>query len=155
MSTFSPQPPIVFRREFVVPDNAVDDNGHVNNVVYIQWMQDVAVMHADAVEGTRATRAAGATWVVRSHRIDYLRPAFAGDAVLAQTWVANIRRVRSLRRYRFLRASDRAILAQGETDWVFVNQETGRPISIPSAVRDAFPVDTGDPAAHTADGRSE
>ena len=142
----APQRPAEFRHEFVVPEDSVDGNGHVNNVVYIQWMQDVAVMHADAVKGTRATRDAGATWVARSHRIEYLRPAFAGDHVLALTWVANLRRVRSLRRYRFLRASDRVTLAQGETDWVFVDQETGRPMSIPSAVRDAFPVVTEVPA---------
>ena len=43
-----------YRHEFTVPESAVDQNGHVNNVVYVQWMQDVAVLHSDAVGGTRA-----------------------------------------------------------------------------------------------------
>jgi acyl-CoA thioester hydrolase len=57
--------------------------------------------------------------VVRSHRIDYLRPAFAGDRVRVLTWVADFRRAFSLRRYRFLKAADDTLLAKGETDWVF------------------------------------
>ena len=48
---------------FTVPESVVDQNGHVNNVAYVQWMQDVAVQHADAVGGTRATHAVGATGV--------------------------------------------------------------------------------------------
>ncbi|MBL8541007.1 MAG: acyl-CoA thioesterase, partial [Betaproteobacteria bacterium] len=109
----------VYRFDFPVPDAAIDRNGHVNNVQYVQWMQDVAILHSDATGCMAATTAIGATWVVRSHRIEYLRPALAGDRIIVFTWVAGMRKVRSLRKYRFVRAADGEVLAQGETDWAF------------------------------------
>lgn len=130
----------VYRHTFTVSDNTVDGNGHVNNVVYVQWMQDVAIAHCDANGGTEATDVVGATWVARSHRIDYLSPAFAGERITALTWVVDFRRVRSRRRYRFLRTSDNTLLARGETDWVFVDVQTGRPKTIPDEVAQAFPL---------------
>ena len=128
----------VYRHEFTVSEDALDVIGHVNNVVYVQWMQDVASRHADAAGCTAATEAAGAVWVVRSHKVEYLRPAFAGDVVAALTWVANIRRATSLRKYEFLRISDNSLLARGETDWVFVDAGSGRPRVIPNDVARAF-----------------
>jgi len=123
------QPPStgVYRHQFTVPESAVDQNGHVNNVVYVQWMQDVAILHYEAAGGNQAMVEAGATWVARSHHIEYLKPVYAGDDVVALTWVENLRRVRSLRRYQFLRRSDNVLLARGETDWVFIDIASGRP----------------------------
>jgi acyl-CoA thioester hydrolase len=137
----------VYRFEMTVPAEAVDENRHVNNVAYVQWMQQAAVQHAAAAGCTRMTQSLGASWVVRTHRIEYLSPAFAGDAVTVLTWVADFRKVRSLRRYKFLRAADCTVLAQGETDWVFVHATTGRPRAIPDEIRNAFGIVTGDPQA--------
>ena len=136
----SSDPAGIFRHEFIIPDEAIDRNGHVNNVMYVQWMQDVAVMHSSASGGTAAMEAAGATWVVRSHKIEYLNPAFAGEKVLAVTWVVNMKRIRSLRRYQFLRRNDGLLLAKGETDWVFIAPESGRPVTIPEEVSSCFPL---------------
>ena len=130
----------VFRHEFVVPKDAIDGNGHVNNVVYIQWMQDIAIRHADACGGTAALDATEDTWVVRSHSIEYLAPAHEGDSIEARTWVADFRRVGSLRRTEFERISDKRLIARGATEWVCVNEKTGRPSAIPENVRNAFPV---------------
>ncbi len=130
----------VFRHEFDVTEAAVDRNGHVNNVQYVRWMQDAAVLHSEAAGCTRATDALGATWVARSHWIEYLRPAFAGDRIVVLTWVSNFRKVRSLRKYRFVRLADDAVLAEGETDWVFVDAQSGRPRAIPGSVSGAFDV---------------
>ena len=116
----------------------MDGNGHVNNVEYVRWMQEMAVRHSDSVGCTQATHAAGATWVARSHRIVYLRPAFLGEPIAALTWVTDFRRVRSLRKYKFVRTTDNVVIAEGETDWVFVNEKTGRPQSIPTPVSAAF-----------------
>lgn len=130
----------IFRHRLVVPDEAVDENGHVNNVVYVQWMQEVAVRHSEASGGSRAMRTSGGSWVVRTHRIEYLSPAFAGDELEAATWVADFRRVRSLRKYRFTRVSDSKLITTGETDWVFVDAHTGRPRAIPEEVARSFSV---------------
>ena len=130
----------VHRFELEITPADVDENGHVNNVRYVQWMQDAATAHAAAAGCTQATRALGATWVVRTHRIEYLRPAFAGERVAVLTWVCDFRKVRSLRKYRFVRVSDGAVLAAGETDWVFVDAASGRPRAIPANVSGAFEV---------------
>lgn len=130
----------VYRFEIQVTPAVVDGNGHVNNVAYVQWMQDAAIRHSDASGCTSATNACGATWVARSHHIEYLAPALPGDVVIANTWVTNFRKVRSLRRYRFVRASDGVVLARGETDWVFVDAKNGRPRSIPNEVAGVFTI---------------
>ena len=130
----------IHRHVFTVSSGDLDENGHVNNVVYVQWMQDVAILHFDALGGVEAMQGAGGAWVARSHKIEYLKPAFAGETILALTWVANCRRVRSLRRYRFLREADGATLAEGETDWVFVDVASGRPRSIPDEITRLLPL---------------
>lgn len=81
-----------------------------------------------------------ATWVVREHRIEYLLPAYAGQEIEVKTWVENIRRVRSLRKYEFVRKSDSKVLVKGETDWVFVDTKTGKPLPIPEKVSKVFSV---------------
>jgi acyl-CoA thioester hydrolase len=128
----------IYRIEIIVPAEAVDRNRHVNNVAYVQWMQDAAIQHSAAAGCTRMTEAIGATWVARMHRIEYLSPAFAGEAITVLTWVADFRRVRSLRRYKFVRNADQKVLAQGETDWVLVDVATGRPRGIPSEMAKLF-----------------
>ena len=130
----------VFSYTLLVPQTAIDENGHVNNVHYVQWMQDVAVRHYESIGGVPPTQAIGATWVVRSHTIEYLKPAFAGDEIEIHTWVATLRRVRSLRRYEFIRALDGKLLAKGETDWVFVDVRSGYPVAIPENIAALFPV---------------
>ena len=80
----------------------------------------------------------GGTWVVHSHKIEYLSPAFAGEDLVALTWVVNFRRVRSIRRHKFFRKSDNMLLAKGETEWVFVDVESGRPRMIPDEVMQLF-----------------
>ncbi|HLO28969.1 MAG TPA: acyl-CoA thioesterase [Anaerolineales bacterium] len=128
----------VYSKAFSIPQTAIDENGHVNNVAYVQWMQDIAVEHYEAIGGINPMREAGAMWVVREHRIEYLLPAFAGEAIEVRTWVENVRRVRSLRKYEFVRQSDGKVLVRGETDWVFVDVETGAPRAIPEKVSKVF-----------------
>jgi acyl-CoA thioester hydrolase len=124
--------------EFDVPPEAIDENGHVNNVEYVRWMQDAAVRHFSSLGGNARMDAAGATWVVRSHRVEYLRPAMAGERVRVRTWVEDFRRVMSMRKYEFTRSGDGTVLARGETEWVFVDAATGRPKSIPDEIQTLF-----------------
>jgi acyl-CoA thioester hydrolase len=135
----------VHRFEITVPAESVDENRHVNNVAYVQWMQDAAIAHANASGCTAMTKAIGATWVARRHQIEYLTPAFGGDLITVMTWVADFRKVRSLRRYRFLRTADQKVLARGETDWVFVDAANGRPRAIPEEIINAFVIVSEEP----------
>jgi acyl-CoA thioester hydrolase len=83
-------------------------------------------------------QALSATWVVRSHLVEYLKPAYAGERLRIQTWVMNMGRVRSLRRYRFLRTEDEEVLVRGETEWIFVDATSGAPRAIPPEVAELF-----------------
>ena len=79
-----------------------------------------------------------ATWVVREHKIEYLLPAFANEEIEIRTWVENIRRVRSLRKYEFVRKADGKTLVKGATDWVFMDVKTGSPRAVPEEVVKIF-----------------
>jgi acyl-CoA thioester hydrolase len=127
----------IYTRTFTIPPESIDENGHVNNVAYVQWMQDIAVEHYSAIGGVEA-QGKEATWYIREHRIEYLLPAFAGEEIEVRTWVENIRRVRSLRKYEFVRKSDGKVLVRGETDWVYVDVKTGKPLAVPDWMFELF-----------------
>src|SRR5262245_36418952 len=123
-----------YSKTIIISDSVIDENGYVNNVVYVQWMQYIAVEHYQSISGVNSMQPFDATWVVREHRIEYFLPAFAGEEIEIRTWIENIRRVRSLRKYEFIRKSDGKVLVRGETDWVFVDLKTGSPRAIPEEV---------------------
>jgi len=129
----------VYSKTYKIPKSAIDENGHVNNVAYVQWMQNIAVEHYSSIGGVIA-QGPDATWVVREHKIEYLLPAFAEEEIEIKTWVENVRRVRSLRKYEFVRKSDGKVLVRGETDWVFVDVKTGTPRAIPEEVSRVFSI---------------
>jgi acyl-CoA thioester hydrolase len=131
----------IFHHQFTVPEEVVDENGHVNNVVYVQWMQDVAALHSDIQGSNRSLyRKLGTTWVARSHWIEYRSPAFAGDPIDILSWVSDFKRSSSLRKYKFVRTSDQKILALAETRWVYVSTKTGRPCTIHDEVMNSFAI---------------
>ena len=129
----------VFTHTLTVPGDAIDELGHVSNLKYLAWMQDIAIRHSSA-QGWPVERYLenGAVWVVRSHFITYLRPAFAGQTITLQTWVAKWKQRSSARRYLVRRNSDDRVLVEAETVWVFVDRQNGRPRRIPAELRAAF-----------------
>lgn len=133
--------PRVLVQSLTVPESAIDVNGHVNNLAYLQWMQDSAIEHSTALGWpVERYRQVGAGWVVRSHYIEYLRPAFAGERLLLLTWVAGLRTRSSPRKFLFWRPEDQHVVARAETLWVFVDSATGRPRTIPPELATAFDV---------------
>lgn len=123
--------PRIFTLSLTVPDEAVDAHGHANNLEYLRWMQEAAVRHS-AAQGWPQERymEIGESWFVRSHTIEYLRPAIAGEPVVILTWVAGFESRRSPRRYWCVRLSDKQLLAKAETMWIYVDLSTGRAIPI-------------------------
>ena len=126
-----------FSKTITISKNVIDENGHVNNVTYVQWMQDIAVEHYSSIGGIEV-QGPNSTWVVREHKIEYFLPALEGEEIEVRTWVENVRRVRSLRKYEFVRKSDGKVLVKGETDWVFVDVKTGMPKAVPREVIKVF-----------------
>lgn len=136
--------PAVFRFSHVVAEDELDAViNHVNNLAYLKWMQSAAVAHS-AAQGWPADRyrELGAGWVVRTHQIEYLQPAFARDPIVVHTWVADLKKVTSLRRYKIVRqAPDKEItLAVASTDWAFIHFGTHQLKRIPPEVAQAFEI---------------
>jgi len=127
----------IFTYTFTVQQNVIDQNGHVNNMAYIQWMQIAAIRHGESAAYKPAENTG---WFVREHRIEYLLPTFLGEEIELRTWITEWKRVRLHRRYEFIRSSDGKVVARGETDWVHVDTKTGRPITIPGEIQALFPV---------------
>ena len=140
--------PAIHIKRFTVDHNAIDVHRHVNNQEYLRWMQELAIEHSTAL-GWPFERylASGASWYVKSHFIDYLRPAQLGDTLLACTWVSAMDERSSPRHTLFLRESDRQIVARAETLWIYVSLNTGRPLRIAEDVRTAFPIVESEAAA--------
>lgn len=138
----------IFTYSFTIPEDVIDENGHVNNVAYVQWMQDVAIRHGQQwlsdYNGYNLNETfvlhGNTTFVAREHRIEYLSPAFVGEELEVRTWLDKARRVRLHRRYEFIRKSDGKVVAKGETEWVYVDMKTGKPLAIPASILELFPV---------------
>ncbi len=119
----------------------LDEMEHVNNLVYLKWCLNAAGAHSKQV-GWPSLRyhSTGFGFVVRAHKIKYKVPALLGDEIIVKTWVANMEKVSSDRRYQILRTADGKRLAEAETTWVFVNLKTLELAKIPLEVRQAFVV---------------
>ncbi len=136
---------MIARFEFAhtVRSEEIDELGHAGNYHYIKWMQHAAIAHSNA-NGWSAEKyqVKGFGWVVRSHEITYLKPAFEGDSIVIGTWVANMKRVTSLRIYE-IRNKSGELLAKAQTDWAFVNYQNQSPVRIPVEVASCFVVVEG------------
>ena len=136
--------PAIFEYAHQVTPDEIDELGHVNNIRYLNWMQRAAVQHSNAQGWTTADYyRLGMGWVVRSHQIEYLQPALPGDAIVVRTWVADMKKVTSLRRFQIRRPTDDLILAEASTNWAFINFQTRTLCRIPPEVTEAFEVFTG------------
>jgi acyl-CoA thioester hydrolase len=123
-----------------VTEQDIDELGHAGNFHYVRWMQHAAIAHSSANGWSpQDYQEIGAGWVVRSHKITYLKPAFEGDSLVIRTWVANMKPATSLRRYEILNGAGE-MLAQAETDWAFINYEKQKPTRIPAKVAESFKI---------------
>ena len=119
----------------VLPDD-IDEQNHVNNTVYLRWVQDVATAHWQAVASPEAQRTIG--WVVLRHEIDYKTPACVGDKILLRTWVGKATRLTFERFTEIRRNGDGHLLSTARTLWCPINAQTGRPMRVPAEVRAQF-----------------
>ena len=133
-----PAEPEVYELAIAIEPGDIDQLGHVNNVIYLRWVQDAAVAHWTA----RAPAAAQSQlyWVVVRHEIDYLHPALPGDELRARTWVGKATRIRFDRHTEIVRARDGTVLARARTVWCPIDAQSGRPTPVTAEVREQFSV---------------
>jgi acyl-CoA thioester hydrolase len=127
-----------FTTRWRVRSYELDSNGHVNNAVFLAYVEEVAVLHAEALGfGRTWTTAHGGAWVVRKHEIVYHQPALYGDELELTTTLVSMRGARGVRETSITRA-DGTRLADISTEWVWVRASDGRPTRVPAALIDAF-----------------
>ena len=115
----------VFAHSITVLPEHLDERLHVNNVVFVQFLQDIAHKHWLSVGDETIFQTTA--WVVRRHEIDYLQPAQLDDALLIQTWTGSHSAVTWNRHYTITRPSDKTLLVQATSCWVLVDPQSLRP----------------------------
>jgi acyl-CoA thioester hydrolase len=114
----------------------IDEQNHVNNTVYLRWVQEVATAHWQAVASPEAQKNIG--WVVLRHEIDYKTAAALGDKIVLRTWVGNATRLTFERFTEVRRNGDGQLLSKARTLWCPINARTARPMRVPAEVRAQF-----------------
>lgn len=127
-----------FEMPIVVTLADIDVLGHVNNTVYLRWVQDVAIAHW--ISAATPTQQKAAAWVVVRHEIDYTTSAKMGDEITLRTWVGTTVKNYFERFTEVLRTKDRKVLARARTMWCPIDQKTGRPIRVSDDIRERFSV---------------
>ncbi|PQO29452.1 acyl-CoA thioesterase [Bremerella cremea] len=132
----------VYHHKIEVVSDDIDLQGHVNNLVYLKWMQDAAVAHSvEKGWGQEQYERLRCGWVVRSHQIEYRWPAFEKDSLEIVTWVESFRRASCVRKYEVHRLSDQKVLAIAETNWAFLDLDKRIPAKVPQEIILAFQAD--------------
>jgi acyl-CoA thioester hydrolase len=123
------------KRITATPEDA-DELGHVNNAVWVRWIQDIATAHwraaADPVHVDRYI------WVVVRHEIDYLRAVLPGETVNARTWVGEAPKGARFDRHVEFTGEDGKPRVRARTTWAILDKATGRPLRVPQEVAAPF-----------------
>lgn len=138
----TPPSPSAFELPIEVQPEHIDFLGHVNNIVYVQWIQDVTAAHWESVSSP-AIRAE-VSWVVLRHEIDYKQAALPGDKLLACTWVGPAKGLSFERHVEILRANDRKLLVRARSLWCPYDASSGRPRRVTPEVRALMSSETGE-----------
>ena len=122
----------VFEIELEARAEHIDELGHVNNAVWVQWIQQVAVAHWEAMADPAHRDAY--YWVVVRHEVDYLRAAHAADLITARTWVGDAPRGARFDRFVEFNGPAGKVCVRAKTQWAIIDKALGRPIRVPAEV---------------------
>ncbi len=128
--------PKVFQMEFSVQSSDLDEMNHVNNVNYLQWIQDVAKGHWE--QEAKQEWLDQYAWVALSHHIEYKKPSFLGDKLKAMTHVHEFSGPKSHRLVRIVNADTEQLIVQSSSWWCMVDKESGRPIRVPDEMANLY-----------------
>jgi acyl-CoA thioester hydrolase len=130
------EPGKVFNQIIKVQLDDLDDLEHVNNVVYLRWVQDIAAAHWANIASEEMKRKY--SWVVLRHEIDYRNPAVLGDELTVLTWVSSCEGVRSVRNVRFCQSASEKLVAETKTTWCLLDSQTMKPKRIEQDIISIF-----------------
>ena len=125
-----------FTRTFTAEARHIDVMGHVNNAVWVQWIQDMATAHWDAV--AREQDREGVVWLVVRHEIDYRGNVSEGESVTGETWIeGEPKGAKSTRRVDFRDASGKRVVSAATT-WAMLDRESLRPLRVRAEILEPF-----------------
>ena len=122
----------IFTHAITAQSGDIDELGHVNNAVWVQWIQEVALGHWYSV--ATPDHQARFIWVVVRHEIDYLRPAIDGETVTGRTWVGKAPKGARFDRHMEFVGADGKVKVRAITQWAIIDVAAGRPIRVPAEV---------------------
>ena len=128
--------PEIYEKQLVVNKKHLDEQKHVNNVEYVQWVQDVAEEHWE----TRASaeQKSSVIWVVVKHEISYKKEAFLGENISLQTYVGDVTHVTSVRHVIIKNVDTDKVLAEAKTTWCLLDKESKKPVKISEELKRVF-----------------
>lgn len=126
----------VFTRDIEPVPSDIDENGHVNNVVYLDWAQQIATAHWRS--RAPADEQGKWAWVALRHEVDYRRALKPGETAHARTWVSDIADGPRFERFVRIDGPDGAMCAQVRTVWCLIEQAAGRPRRVPAWMVEMF-----------------
>jgi acyl-CoA thioester hydrolase len=123
-----------FSHKFLVAADDIDEQGHVSNIAFLRWIQDVAVAHWNHAASEEMI--ASYSWIVVRHELDYLLQAFEREEITVTTWVGEWTRV-TCERFTEIRRNS-GLLMRGRTVWCMIDREKRRPARISSELINRF-----------------
>ena len=127
---------MTFTRAFTAAAADIDELGHVNNAVWVRWMEALAVAHWAATAS--AADQAAYVWVVTRHEIDYRGNVREGETVTGETWVPDGPRGARFDRHARFTGADGRVKVEAVTTWALIDRATGRLLRVPSELAAAF-----------------
>lgn len=128
--------PFIFSESIKVPTSAIDDNKHVNNIIYLQWCVETAQKHW-VYKTTEKLRNEFA-WIALHHEINYKAASYLDETLEIQTWIESYQGVKCERHYKIIRPKDNKTIIEAKTIWCLVNYKTHRPLRITDEIAILF-----------------
>lgn len=126
----------IFEYPITILQSDIDEQGHVNNIIYLKWVQEAAIAHWKSVANTQMLE--DNLWVVSRHEIDYLKSAYSDSKLIAKTWVTDPQGAKSERYINIVDAETETIYAKIKTTWYLLDSKTKRPKRIDAEIVNVF-----------------
>ena len=127
---------MTLEKEITVSKNDLDDLNHVNNVIYIHWVQEIAKEHWKSLVSNEIIK--NYYWVLLEHQIKYLNPALLNDKIMIKTYIEKTEGIRSNRIVEIYNRNNDKLLVKSKTIWCLINAKTNKPNRITDEIRKAF-----------------
>ena len=123
-------------KEITVSKNDLDDLNHVNNIIYIRWIQEIAKFHWESLVSNDIRN--NYYWVLLEHQIKYLHPAFLGDKIKIKTYIEKTGGIKSNRIVEIYNTDTNILIVKSKTIWCLINAKSNKPSRITDEIRQAF-----------------